>query len=310
METQQVLTIDDLSVVIEKSLPPNWIISGECTTRSAPKGEAVLRKIEYVQPPEDGVQDFLCLVWPNDEAGAQVLTPGVKFQASFDQVPSWCRGVRIHAAANTKEWPGAGRAPDLLLFGFDGKPISGISAGDVSTDGLATSFGGTWPFPGREGMTGPEDGESPPNDVPIRLPRETIDVEFLLQHLVDDDGSSLLTAESLRSAQAWRCEEKKLARYYSHVQFRVRKMRLYKKRRITTHTLKVCYVDPLQSIERCLKVGFAAAIAAFAVSGGAAAGAAFDAAFKACIAASGINLSGEVRVSVHTSSHWTGWTRV
>lgn len=313
-------SVDALKVAIEKRIPPNWVIEGTCTTPSAPSGETVLSRVEYIEPPEDGVQEYQLLYTVSDSPGGQVLTKNVPFRGRLDEVPDWCQGVRILAATNVLQWLRSTPLNSAQLYGPDGKSLP-LTFATVKEKSLAaaqaTPAGGDWPFPLKpdaglpQGLRNLIDEYVQRNgSLTLDAPFENLDTSALIEMLVDAQGKPLLTADMASTAQAWRCERHKLASYGSWVQFKVKKLRLYKKERTTTHSLEVCYADPRESISKCLDVGFAAAVAAFVASGGTAAVPAFEAAFKTCIAAAGISLSQNIKVSVHTSNDWSGWKRV
>jgi hypothetical protein len=67
----------------------------------------------YITPPQDGIYDFSFIATPPSGIVTQVIVPIVGVGV-FPNLPSWVKGVRIHASTNSKE----ARIPDDCLMDF------------------------------------------------------------------------------------------------------------------------------------------------------------------------------------------------
>ena len=80
---------------IEKSNPPNLVLKvvGEVPT-SGYTNAKVYRAI-YVQPPQDGIQDFFLKAVPPSGVAATVISQ-VTASKTWKGYPAWVKGIRVH----------------------------------------------------------------------------------------------------------------------------------------------------------------------------------------------------------------------
>lgn len=99
-EPRLVTKILNVDVTIETTVPPNLSIQvrGEVPTGGfqAPK----LVRVNYVIPPDDGIQDYFLYATPPAGLATQVISEvaATDLWESFSEEAPWLKGVRIHGA--------------------------------------------------------------------------------------------------------------------------------------------------------------------------------------------------------------------
>lgn len=97
-----VRTITDVKYSIQKSMPPNLVVTAVGVVPTAGYKDVQLSRAVYVQAPADGIQDYsLTAVQPQGSAAA-VLT---KVEASdtwtdYQKDAPWIKGARIRGVDN------------------------------------------------------------------------------------------------------------------------------------------------------------------------------------------------------------------
>ena len=121
------LYVDDVQLATTRSRPPRLIVAVQGRVTSTGWSNARLEPWVYIAPPSDGLQDLELVATPPAGPAGQVLMP-ISAEISF-WLPKWCRGVRVHASANSMESIASGREPVELLVagGVDGggNPVAG-----------------------------------------------------------------------------------------------------------------------------------------------------------------------------------------
>jgi hypothetical protein len=99
---QKIAEVTDVKLAILKSNPPQLSISAKGNVSSSGWTNPELTPFEYVQPPPDGIYDFTFQAVPPTGPAATVMTP-VEATYTLNPIPNTLKGVRIHAAQNSKE---------------------------------------------------------------------------------------------------------------------------------------------------------------------------------------------------------------
>jgi len=131
------LYVDDVRLVTTRSQPPRLLVSALGRVTTTGWSNARLEPWVYIAPPADGLQDLDLVATPPAGPAGQVLMP-VAADTSF-WLPEWCKGVRVHASANSMESLIPGREVSAL-------PV----APDVDGIPMARGPGDNWPWRGDE----------------------------------------------------------------------------------------------------------------------------------------------------------------
>jgi hypothetical protein len=94
-----IFRVDKVSHSWNKKLPPTLNIVASGVTRSGGWTAPSLEPRIYVMPPQDGVQDFdFVAVKPTGPSTDQLAE--IEASTVMEDLPSWFRGVRVHAETN------------------------------------------------------------------------------------------------------------------------------------------------------------------------------------------------------------------
>jgi hypothetical protein len=104
MNKIKVDSVDSVELAILKSNPPKLSIEASGRVPTAGWSSPELAPHVYVQAPLDGIYDFDFVGQPPpaDHIVAQVGSP-ISASLVLEKIPAGLRGVRIHAASNSKE---------------------------------------------------------------------------------------------------------------------------------------------------------------------------------------------------------------
>ena len=120
MGKQTIYQIEGVKVNLLESLPPQLVINAEGLVPTEGWANPELVPYVYITPPLDGIQDFGFIAEPPPEISLQVLTP-ITVSFHMKDMPSWLRGVRVHASANSVEAlinnPAAGKGHKICIKG-------------------------------------------------------------------------------------------------------------------------------------------------------------------------------------------------
>ena len=107
----EVYSIEKLDLVLEKSLPPNLIVTAVGTVNSGGWSNFSLSQVEYLTPPKDGVQEYAFIGDPPSGIATQALESNKQAFARIervDQANYWgpglpIKGVRVTTSSNKME---------------------------------------------------------------------------------------------------------------------------------------------------------------------------------------------------------------
>jgi hypothetical protein len=97
-----VATILDVEFGIQKSLPPNLVVTAIGEVPTGGYGEPLLTRVVYSKPPADGIQDYVLTAVKPTGFVTQVIS---KVEASntwkaYSEEAPWLKGVRIHGVGD------------------------------------------------------------------------------------------------------------------------------------------------------------------------------------------------------------------
>ncbi|WP_088348315.1 MULTISPECIES: hypothetical protein [Rhodomicrobium] len=99
----RVYSVDDVRLTIFRSKPAQIVVIAMGRAASTGWTDAELNPFMYVMPPRDGILD-LDFSAESPRPGTIVLPILTPIAATlWMPVPNWVRGVRVHAATNSKE---------------------------------------------------------------------------------------------------------------------------------------------------------------------------------------------------------------
>ena len=79
-------SVENVSIEIIKSHPPQLQIVAEGTVSSTGFTDAMLDETIYIDPPADGVYEYSFVATPPEEAGAPLMTPILGLSAALTKV--------------------------------------------------------------------------------------------------------------------------------------------------------------------------------------------------------------------------------
>lgn len=144
------LYVDDVHLATTRSRPPRLIVSVQGRVTTTGWTNARLEPWVYVMPPADGLQDLDLVATPPSGPAGQALMPIVAGTSFW--LPDWCKGVRVHASANSMESFVPGLEPVEFLAVSDGGETS--AAGDPD-DSWPWRDPDSWPW-----LVGPQQAET------------------------------------------------------------------------------------------------------------------------------------------------------
>jgi hypothetical protein len=101
-DSEQIYSVTGVEVEVQKRHPPILVVRAKGETNTSGWTGAALSQVVYVDPPQDGIQDYTFVATPPSEGGLDVLTP-VEAEDSWPDFEAWVRGVRVSAATNSIE---------------------------------------------------------------------------------------------------------------------------------------------------------------------------------------------------------------
>lgn len=99
---EKVLEVTEVRLAVLESFPPKLRITAMGTVRTGGWTNPRLEPFIFIQPPPDGIYDFDFVADPPVGPATQVITP-IAVAHLWDNLPSGVKGVRIHAAENSKK---------------------------------------------------------------------------------------------------------------------------------------------------------------------------------------------------------------
>lgn len=101
-DAQKIFSVTEVKVEVLESAPPVLVVRASGETNTSGWTDAALSRVVYVDPPEDGIQDYGFVAIPPPEGGLDVITP-VEAEDRWEGFEDWVRGVRVSAATNSVE---------------------------------------------------------------------------------------------------------------------------------------------------------------------------------------------------------------
>lgn len=95
----KVLEVTSVSFALTKSLPPGLIVHATGKVSSSGWSNGRLVPYVYLVPPQDGIWDFDFIATRPERIALTVISP-ISASEFIEPMPSWCRGVRVHAGSN------------------------------------------------------------------------------------------------------------------------------------------------------------------------------------------------------------------
>ena len=123
----KVYSVESVCFNINKINPPQVVVAANGTVNSTGWSDGRLVPWIYVTPPSDGIQDFDFIAKTPDGIVLWRMTPIPG--SAIMEMPSWLKGVRVHAVTNAVE----AKADD---------PSCSAGLGSVPTLGVPMSSGG------------------------------------------------------------------------------------------------------------------------------------------------------------------------
>lgn len=99
---EKVLEVTEVRLAVLESFPPKLRITAMGTVRTGGWTNPRLEPFIFIQPPPDGIYDFDFVADPPVGPATQVITP-IAVAHLWDNLPRDVKGVRIHAAENSKK---------------------------------------------------------------------------------------------------------------------------------------------------------------------------------------------------------------
>lgn len=85
-----------------KSSPPQLAITAFGLVRTGGWKNGALEPRYYINPPQDGIQDFDFVAEPPVGPAVEVILP-ISAHTPMEHIPSWLKGVRVHSETNSIE---------------------------------------------------------------------------------------------------------------------------------------------------------------------------------------------------------------
>ena len=92
-------SVENVSIEIIKSHPPQLQIVAEGTVSSTGFTDAMLDETIYIDPPADGVYEYSFVATPPEEAGAPLMTP-IRAESLRFPLPNGLKGVSVRSETN------------------------------------------------------------------------------------------------------------------------------------------------------------------------------------------------------------------
>jgi len=136
----KVLEVTSVSFALTKSLPPGLIVHATGKVSSTGWSNARLVPYVYLSPPQDGTWDFDFIAAPPEQIALAVICP-ISASEFIEPMPSWCRGVRVHAGSNEMASGESGLGAEMIktLRPSSSEPSVG-SRNAGTTEGGADAF--------------------------------------------------------------------------------------------------------------------------------------------------------------------------
>ena len=122
----KIYSVDTVNYHLNKSIPPNLVVTASGTVNSSGWKEGRLIPWTYKKMPTDGIVDFdFIATYPEENV--------IWLFSTIESIPltitfhNWIKGIRVHAANGNKEFqfkPGQGNESNFVLLGGtdDGEP--------------------------------------------------------------------------------------------------------------------------------------------------------------------------------------------
>jgi hypothetical protein len=111
----KVLFVDSVDAYMTRSIPSLVVVHAAGRTSTLGWHDARLEPYVYVAPPADGIMDLDFQATP-PSGNIQLPSLGIAAASTTFEKPAWCKGIRVHAAANVMEdslYPLEGASSDL-----------------------------------------------------------------------------------------------------------------------------------------------------------------------------------------------------
>ncbi|QDT40099.1 hypothetical protein Pan241w_01520 [Gimesia alba] len=84
---------------VQTSFPPNLVVQAVGEVPTGGYTDAKLIRAVYVQPPQDGIQDYFLKAVPPSGPAITVISQ-VKASDTWKNFPSWVKGIRVHGVGD------------------------------------------------------------------------------------------------------------------------------------------------------------------------------------------------------------------
>jgi hypothetical protein len=136
----KVFEVTSVSFALTKSLPPGLIIHSTGKVSSSGWSNARLVPYVYLAPPQDGIWDFDLIATPPEKIALTVICP-ISASEFIEPMPSWCRGVRVHAGSNEMSSGESGLGAEMIRVlspSSSGQSVVGLK--NAGAEGGADTF--------------------------------------------------------------------------------------------------------------------------------------------------------------------------